>query len=91
LDQLAKSLLEDDSDDQKSSRLATESFTYYVATVPTEEQRTIEKLKVPARDSHTGIEADATFGEAVKDTLGTSVCIHKTGDFLVQAVRYLST
>ncbi len=84
---MAKSLL----DDQKSSRLATESFTYYVATLPTEEQRTTEKLKVPARDSHTGIEADVIFGEAVKDIRGTRVCVHKTEDFLVQAVRSLGT
>ena len=89
LDTLAKALLSDQSEDGKSSRLAIEIFVSYLLTLPSIEQKAVEELKVPARDSHTGMAFDTTIGEAVNDVQGNRVCSHKTGDFLAQAVLYL--
>ena len=89
LDKLAKVLLEDMTEDGKPSRLAVEAFVSYLETLPTDEQNAIDELKVPAKDSHTGMEFDTTIGEAVNDVQGNRVCLHKTGDFLTQAVKYL--
>ena len=89
LDTLAKILLADMTEDGKPSHLALEAFTSYLETLPTGEQQAIQNLKVPAKDSHTGIAFDGTIGDAVKDVQGNRVCSHKAGDFLAQAVRYL--
>lgn len=89
LDTLANTLLADNTEDGKPSHLALETFVSYLETLPSGEQQAIEDLKVPAKDSHTGIAFDTTIGEAVKDVQGNRVCIHKAGDFLAQAVKYL--
>ena len=89
LDTLAKTLLADMTEDGKPSHLALEAFVSYLETLPSGEQQAIEDLKVPARDSHTGIAFDGTIGETVKDVQGNRVCSHKAGDFLAQAVKYL--
>ena len=89
LDTLAKTLLADMTEDGKPSHLALEAFVSYVETLPSDEQQAIEDLKVPAKDSHTGIAFDTTIGETVKDVQGNRVCSHKGGDFLAQAVVYL--
>lgn len=89
LDKLAKVLIVDKSEDGKPSHLAIEAFVSYLETLPRSEQKAIDELKVPAKDSHTGMEFDTTIGEAVKDVQGNRVCSHKTGDFLAQAVKYL--
>ena len=85
LEKLAKVLKEDMSEDQIPSRLAVEAFAAYVATLPGDEQKALDGLKVPAKDTHTGMEFDTTIGEAVRDAQGNRVCFHKTGDFLGQA------
>ena len=89
LDTLAKVLLADMTEDGKSSHLAIEVFVSYLETLPNGEQKAIDNLKVPAKDSHTGISFDTTIGEAVKDLQANRICSHKTGDFLAQAVIYL--
>ena len=89
LDTLAKILLADNTEDGKPSHLALETFVSYLETLPSGEQQAIEDLKVPAKDSHTGIAFDSTIGEAVKDVQGNRVCSHKAGDFLAQAVKHL--
>lgn len=89
LDKLARMLQEDQSEDGKPSHLAVEAFVSYLETLPSVEQKAIDDLKVPATDSHTGMEFDTTIGEAVKDVQGNRVCSHKTGEFLAQAVKYL--
>ena len=89
LARLAKVLLEDMTEDQVPSRRAIDEFAAYVATLPRTEQQAIDSLKVPAKDSHTGNGYDCTIGEAVRDAQGNRVCIHKTGDFLDQAAKYL--
>jgi hypothetical protein len=57
--------------------------------VPELEQKAIEHLKCPAKDSHTGQSYDFSIGEAVRDAKGNRVCFHKTGDFIKQAATYL--
>lgn len=89
IDTLAKMLQEDMTEDGKPSHLALEAFVSYLETLPSSEQQAIEDLKVPARDSHTGIAFDGTIGETVKDVQGNRVCSHKAGDFLAQVVKYL--
>lgn len=89
LDTLAKVLLDDTTEDATPSHLAVEAFVSYLETLPSDEQKAIDDLKVPAKDSHTGMAFDTTIGEAVKDVQGNRVCSHKTGDFLAQAVKYL--
>ena len=89
LDTLAKVLLKDMTEDGKPSHLATEAFVSYLETLPRGEQKAIDDLKVPAKDSHTGIPFDSTIGQTVKDIQGNRVCSHKAGDFLAQAVKYL--
>jgi hypothetical protein len=92
IDQLAKlsaTMLSDDSSDQMESRHVMDEFLAYVATLPEEEQNALDKLRVPAKDSHTGQAFDSSIGEAVRDAQGNRVCIHKIGDFLGQAARHL--
>ena len=89
LKKLAGIFLGDETEDQLPSRSAVDQFAAYLATLPPDEQRAIDKLKVPAVDSHTGIAFDTTIGEAVSDARANRVCFHKTGDFLGQAAEYL--
>lgn len=89
LEGLAKVLLADMTEDGKPGRVAVEAFASYLETLPRPEQKAIDGLKVPAKDSYTGMAFDTTIGEAVADMLGNRVCLHKTGDFLAQAVKYL--
>ena len=89
LDRLAKVLLADQTEDQAPSRHAVDAFAAYLATLPRAEQKAIDGLRVPAKDSHTGMEFDTTIGEAVKDAQGNRVCSHKIGDFLSQAAKHL--
>jgi hypothetical protein len=58
-------------------------------TVPEHEQKAIEDLKCPAKDSHTGQSYDFSIGQAVRDAKGNQVCFHKTGDFIKQAAAHL--
>ncbi|KAF7507278.1 hypothetical protein GJ744_010712 [Endocarpon pusillum] len=89
LDTLAKVFISDMTENGKPSRVAVEAWVSYLETLPSHEQEAIDKLKVPAKDSYTGMPFDRTIGEAVEDMQGNRVCLHKTGDFLAQAVRYL--
>lgn len=89
LDELSKLLLADQSDDAIPSRKATDEFIAYLATLPRAEQNAIDKLRVPAKDSHTGLAFDSSVGEAVRDAAGNRMCFHKTGDFLRQAATHL--
>jgi hypothetical protein len=89
LAKLSVTMLNDDSSDQMESRHVIDEFLAYVATLPDAEQNALDKLRVPARDSHTGQAFDSSIGEAVRDAQGNRVCIHKIGDFLGQAARHL--
>ncbi|KAL8745479.1 MAG: hypothetical protein Q9190_002389 [Brigantiaea leucoxantha] len=87
--ELAEVLVKDMSEDQLPSRKAVEEFLAYLATLPAEEQKAIDELKIPAKDSHTNINFDIAIGDAVRDAQGNRVCFHKTGDLLRQAANYL--
>jgi hypothetical protein len=89
LENLAQVLLKDQTQDQGPSRHAVDGFAAYLATLPEAEQEAIDGLRVPAKDSHSGMEFDTTIGEAMKDAQANRVCSHKTGDFLSQAVKHL--
>jgi hypothetical protein len=67
----------------------TDEFVAYLATLPKAEQEAIDRLRVPARDSHTGQAFDCTIGDAVRDAKANRICVHKTGDLLSQAATYL--
>ncbi|KAF2025319.1 hypothetical protein EK21DRAFT_93365 [Setomelanomma holmii] len=86
---LSRTLLEDQTADTVPSRKAVDEFLVYIATLPELEQKAIEHLKCPARDSHTGQAYDFSIGEAVRDAQGNRVCFHKTGDFIKQAAVHL--
>jgi len=89
LETLGKVLLGDQTEDSVPSRLAVEAFLAYLATLPAAEQDAVERLKVPAKDSHTGLPFDASIGEAVRDAQGNRICFHKAGDLIQQAGRWL--
>ncbi|KAF2810651.1 uncharacterized protein BDZ99DRAFT_414801 [Mytilinidion resinicola] len=89
LDKLGKVLLDDQSSDQLPSRHAIDEFMAYCATLPEAEQKALNGLRCPARDSHTGQSYDFSIGEAVLDAKGNRVCFHKTGDFIKQAAQHL--
>ncbi|PVI08614.1 hypothetical protein DM02DRAFT_722812 [Periconia macrospinosa] len=89
MEKLAAVLLDDQSSDQLPSRFATDHFLAYIATLPELEQKAIDGLRCPAKDSHTGTSYDFSIGEAVRDAKGNRVCFHKTGDFIQQAAKYL--
>ncbi|KAE9370617.1 hypothetical protein N431DRAFT_344475 [Stipitochalara longipes BDJ] len=89
LEKMSVVLLADMSEDQMASRHVLDHFLGYVATLPESEQKALNKLRVPAKDSHTGQAFDTTIGEAVRDAKANVVCIHKIGDFLQQAARHL--
>lgn len=89
MEELAKILLEDQSADSLPSRHAVDEFTAYCATLPELEQKVLDGLRCPAKDSHTGQSYDFTIGEAVRDAKGNRVCFHKTGDFIKQAATHL--
>ena len=86
---LANVLDKDMTENQLPSRRSVEEFLSYVATLPSGEQKAIDELKVPAKDSHTGINFDIAIGDAVRDAQNNKVCFHKTGDLLRQAAEYL--
>lgn len=89
MSKLSTTMLNDNSSDQMASRHVLDEFLNYVATLPDAEQKALDKLLVPARDSHTGQPYDSSIGEAVRDAQGNRVCIHKIGDFLGQAATHL--
>jgi hypothetical protein len=89
LEKMSAVLLADMSEDQMESRHVLDQFLGYVATLPGSEQKALDKLRVPAKDSHTGQAFDTTIGEAVRDAKANVVCMHKIGDFLQQAARHL--
>ena len=89
LEKLATALLADMSDDQIASRKAVDGFLAYMATLPQTEQRALNELRVPAKDTHTGQVFDTSIGDAVRDAQGNRVCFHKVGDLMRQASRYL--
>jgi hypothetical protein len=86
---LSAALLADQSADQAPSRVALDIFMQYMATLPKAEREALDKLRVPAVDSHTGQQFDASVGETVRDAIGNKTCAHKAGDLVGQAAKFL--
>lgn len=86
---VAATMLADQSADAAASLGAVDELLTYIAALPAAEQKTLDELKIPATDSHTGAAFDYTVGESVRDAKANRTCFHKTGDFLGQAARYL--
>ena len=88
---MAVILLEDDTENNHPSHAAVDDFLSYVATLPENERKAIDKLRVPAVDNHTGLPFDDTIGDAVRDAKGNRICVHKAGDLLKQAANFLNS
>ncbi|KAJ4318362.1 hypothetical protein N0V84_006871 [Fusarium piperis] len=86
---LGNILLADQTENAAPSRSATDEFLAYMATLPDNEQKTIDSLKIPARDRLNGQSYDYTIGQSVKDAKSNLTCFHKVGDFLSQAAQSL--
>ncbi|KIX08551.1 uncharacterized protein Z518_03207 [Rhinocladiella mackenziei CBS 650.93] len=89
LEELASVMMDDMSQDQAPSRNQLDEFLAYMATLPETEQRAIDTLRVPAVDSHTGQPFDGAIGEFLRDAKANRTCLHKTADFIRQAVQHL--
>ncbi|RSL57972.1 hypothetical protein CEP53_006294 [Fusarium sp. AF-6] len=89
VEELGNILLADQTENAAPSRSATDEFLAYMATLPDNEQKTIDSLKIPARDKLNGRPYDYTIGQSVKDAKSNLTCFHKVGDFLSQAAQTL--
>lgn len=89
LRELSRVILADQSEDARGSMVALDEFMVYMAALPAGEQSVLDELKVPGRDSHSGLDFDYTVGESVRGAKSARTCFHKTGDFLGQAARWL--
>jgi hypothetical protein len=83
MEKMANVFMEDMADDALKSRLAVDEFLAYLATLPSAEQKAIDNLSVPAKDSHTGQAFDGTIGETIRDAKGNKLCFHKAGEWFV--------
>jgi hypothetical protein len=88
--ELARIILDDQSANSHPSHDAVDSFLGYMATLPVVEQDALNKLRVPAVDSHTRAKFDMTIGDAVRDAKTNQICFHKAGDLLKQAADWLT-
>lgn len=86
---LSETLLLDMSENSQPSHEAVDAWLLYVATLPRAEQEAVDKLRVAAKDSHSGQPFDDTVGDAVRDAKANRLCFHKAGDFLSQAAVFL--
>lgn len=80
LESMAKILLEDDTENSHLSHVAVDEFLAYCQTLPADERKAINELRVPAKDSHTGQSFNDTIGDAVRDAKGNRICFHKAGE-----------
>jgi hypothetical protein len=88
--ELARVVLDDQSANSHPSHDAVDNFLSYMATLPTNEREALDKLRVPAVDTHTRQKFDMTIGDAVRDAKSNKICFHKAGDLLNQAASWLS-
>jgi len=77
VEKLGGIMLKDQSDDAGPSRRAMDEFLGYVATLPEGEQKTIQSLRISARDSTSGQAFDYTIGKSVGDAKANVTCFHK--------------
>jgi hypothetical protein len=82
IEKLARTMLDDQSQDAAPSLQGIDEFLAYRATLPVAEQKSIDSLKLPARDGHTGQAFDYTIGESVRDGKSGVTCFHKVWLFV---------
>ncbi len=90
LREVASVVLEDQSANSHPSHDAVDNFLGYMVTLPAPEREALNKLRVPAVDSHTRQKFDMTIGDAVRDAKANQICFHKAGDLLKQAADWLT-
>jgi hypothetical protein len=91
MEKMANIFMEDMAEDALRSRQAVDEFLAYLATLPAAEQKAIDNLSVPAKDSHTGQAFDGTIGETIRDAKGNKLCFHKAGkSFLLYLLSYFA-
>lgn len=77
IEKLGRIMLADQGVDAAPSRGGMDEFLAYAATIPESEQKTINSLKIPARDGYSGQPFDYTIGESVRDAKANTTCFHK--------------
>ena len=77
IEKLGCIMVAEETVDAAPSREAMDEFLAFVATIPETEQKTINSLKIPARDGFSGQPFDYTIGESVRDAKANTTCFHK--------------
>lgn len=77
IEKLGCIMVAEETADAAPSREAMDEFLAFVATIPETEQKTINSLKIPARDGFSGQPFDYTIGESVRDAKANTTCFHK--------------
>jgi hypothetical protein len=77
IDELGRTMLTDQSMDGGPTRIAIDEFLAFMVTVPSSEQQTIKRLKIPAVDKNTGQPFDYSIAESVTDAKAGTTCYHK--------------
>jgi hypothetical protein len=88
LEKLARAMLEDQTQNAQPSLTGIDEFLAHVAALPENERGTIQRLKIPGRDSHTGQAFDYTIGESLRDGKANVTCFHKVS-VLVSGCRHV--
>jgi hypothetical protein len=83
--ELGQAMLKDQSGDAAEARKAMDEFLAFAATLPDSEQQTLQKLKIPATDRHTGQPYDYTIGDSIGDAKANTTCFHKVSGSLTAA------
>lgn len=77
IEKLGRIMLAEEAVDAAPSRAAMDEFLAFVATIPETEQKTINLLKIEARDGFSGQPFDYTIGDSVRDAKANTTCYHK--------------
>lgn len=77
IEKLGRIMLADKTADAAPSREAMDEFLAFVATLPETEQKTLNELRIEARDGFSGQDFDYSIGESVRDAKANTTCFHK--------------
>lgn len=77
IEKLGRIMVAEEAIDAAPSRAAMDEFLAFVATIPETEQKTINSLKIEARDGFSGQAFDYTIGDSVSDAKANTTCFHK--------------
>jgi len=79
---LGRIMLNDQSIDTAPSRQEMDEFLAYTVTLPEEEQKTINQLKIPSIDRFTRQPFDYSIGESMRDAKANTTCLHKVSTLI---------